>query len=927
MRLLELIEDTSQRTALWFNTRTKMLIAVPDQESHAGLVLKDPTSFGIRHKQINRINQTTDGEFGDWIFHLVMKNHWVRIDLGKQSDIPYVTAISHQDARIALRMMVEKSLIQFEVLVEIETHPGRRPWSTTLKNEQIDDYIKSGRIPSQMVQEDVQPSILRNPQFRAWFGNSTVVDQQGNPMVVFHGTPSPLFDRFEHRKGITTFMGIPVEVQRHGFYFAENEAFAREFHNQPRGRGKGGVIPVYLSIQNPLRITYESGIYWKDSQKLAAQGVDMDWMEKYVGNPMNTWEFFDDKEGEWFVKAIKEAGFDGVFFEENNPRTDATENVWLAFYPQQIKSAVQNTGRYDPQNHRIHEEAVGPNPDHEYPPYGWIRADGNYVSTDHGRYAAHRFMDQIKQTNPHIRDVRTALGYLGNDGVYKFAFDQGWVRVAYSIMDNKFTVFVQAGNQPRPRALARIINYIRKNPQWNYAAEIGDRYQEYPDARLAISGLRQAGRALRESGYIRTSEWGDKEQVVDEIDYNPIGWIRADGQYVRTNHGPYVEQRFGDEIRRHRSDLADPQISLYGSLGEGIYNYAFEQGWIRVRYRHRYGGTDHDLVFQTGPMIRAKAAARAIEMIKDLGWRNVGIDRNGAYEEMPSKKAIVWLRNYSRLKESWDNYQEIGHFRGAKLWYLLKGGKLIVDDVGYMMHGATPEDFETASQERDGLENHNPDVEEKTLAVGRIDDLRKKISIRTPLAPGNSYFDLPERTIEFAAKKLRQRYPDYEIWYFGKGASEIRQIMEDQRPKTPVREVPDRHQWEDEHTAAFRVGPYDFEARFVGVPGQDDIYIRYWRTIGRRPEGGTGLFPRITAMLKKITQEWLNRVKPEALEIEGEDPKRNAFNAQNYGRWTPPGYKFVLLPSRPQYDQDRAWNGVRGVAFVRNDYARRYQAE
>ncbi len=616
--------------------------------------------------------------------------------------------------------------------------------------------------------ELIQPQApLDNPAFRAWFGNSKVVDQQGNPMVVFHGTPSPLFDRFEHRKGITTFMGIPVEVQRHGFYFAENEAFAREFVNQPRHRGKGGVIPVYLSIQNPLRISYEAGIYWKDVEKLAALGVDMDWMEKYLGNPMNTWEYFDDKEGEWFVQAIKEAGFDGVRFEENNPTTDATEDVWLAFYPNQIKSAVQNTGRYDARNHRIHEEAVGPNPDHEYPPYGWIRADGNYVSTDHGRYAAHRFMDQIKQANPHIRDVRTALGYLGNDGVYKFAFDQGWVRVAYSIMDNKFTVFVQAGNQPRPRALARIIDYIRKNPQWNYAAEIGDRYQEYPDARLAVAGLRQAGRTM--------------------------------------------------------------------------------------------------------------------------------------------------------AAESWDNYQEIGHFRGAKLWYLLKGGKLIVDDVGYMMHGATPEDFETASQERDGLENHNPDVEEKTLAVGRIDDLRKKISIRTPLAPGNSYFDLPERTIEFAAKKLRQRYPDYEIWYFGKGASEIRQIMEDV--------VRDRYQWEDENTAAFRVGHYDFEVRFVGVPGQDDIYIRYWRTIGRRPQGGTGLFPRITAMLKTITLEWLNRVQPEALEIEGEDPKRNAFNAQNYGRWTPPGYKFVLLPSRPQYDQDRAWNGLRGVAFVRNDYARRYQAE
>jgi len=567
------------------------------------------------------------------------------------------------------------------------------------------------------LREDVQPSLIQSPQFRAWFKQSKVVDQQGNPLVVFHGTPSPLFDKFENRKGFTTFMGIPVEVQRHGFYFAENEAFAREFVNQPRHRGKGGVIPVYLSIQNPLRITYEAGIYWKDVQKLAAQGVDMDWMENYIGNPQNTWEFFDDKEGEWFVQAIKAAGFDGVMFEENNS-SGGSETVWLAFYPNQIKRAIQSG--FNPQRDVIHE--------------------------------------------------------------------------------------------------------------------------------------------------------------------------------------------------------------------------------------------------------------------------------------------------------SWDNYQEIGHYRGAKLWYLLKGGKLIVDDVGYMMVGATPEDFESVSDERDGLMNHNPEIEENTLAVGRIDDLRKKISIRTPLAPGNSYFDLPERTIEFAAKKLRQQYPEYEIWYFGKGASEIRQIMEDERlhyfdighhrgglmfyvmpggklktvkdqgvsrsmhnpdeagnalavgriddrrkmisirdpdDRRPMDEhrldyvhkvlrraypeyriyffryhqprlledqpVQDRYYWEDQNTAQFRIGPYDFEARFLRGPfDPDDHYFRVWRVIGKRPQGGTGLFPKITEMLKRITLEFIQRVKPAVLEINGEDAKRNEFNAKNYAGWTPQGYRFELLKDDGRYRMSGAWNGIRGVAFVRD---------
>lgn len=722
--------------------------------------------------------------------------------------------------------------------------------------------------------------ILENPAFRAWFKDSKVVDREGNPLIVYHGTPNQMFDRFDlSKKGYSSYFGIPVEVQRHGFYFRENEAFAKSFVGQPRHRGQGGVIAAYLSIQNPLVITYEGGIYRKHVDRLVAQGIDRNWLENHIGNPMQTWEEFDDENGKVFTDAIKAAGFDGVMFEENNPETDATETTWIAFYPNQIKRVQSG---FNPQRDVIHE------------------------ATDDDSWDVDRF--------------------------------------------------------------------------WYYP----------PENRLVM---------------------------VDPDDPHHIGAVLLHPEQYGIKPGsPFDAYRKRLNTKNHME-----RVAVLHALhdDEKMDDYMFSLGWVRGGVRN-YG---KEAFVNCQKLDRAWRATRAIMQkypqiqsvhpeVGELGWRS---------EVLLGDRLEFFLKTgripSGMIHESWDNYQEIGHYRGAKIWYLLRGGKLIVDDVGYMMHGATPEDFETARQERDGLENHNPDVEEKTLAVGRVDDLRKKISIRTPLAPGNSYFDLPERTIEFAAKKLRQRYPDYEIWYFGKGASEIRQIMEDTHyfdightrgrlmfymmpggkivtrkdthltrchneeyakeakclalgridPETKTisirdphddvqirprqldyiqkalrREYPDyrmwffgdrdrgrlledqnpvqdRYYWEDENTAQFRVGPYDFEVRFMQPPmDTENEYFRVWRVIGKRPQGGTGLFPRINAMLKKITLEFIQRVKPDVLEINGEDAKRNEFNAKNYAQWTPPGYRFAVRLAKHDYERAQARSqGVVGVAFVR----------
>ena len=38
---------------------------------------------------------------------------------------------------------------------------------------------------------------IDSPEFRNWFKGSSVVDENGDPKVVYHGTPSPTFEEFQ----------------------------------------------------------------------------------------------------------------------------------------------------------------------------------------------------------------------------------------------------------------------------------------------------------------------------------------------------------------------------------------------------------------------------------------------------------------------------------------------------------------------------------------------------------------------------------------------------------------------------------------------------------------------------------------------------------------------------------------------------------
>ncbi len=174
-------------------------------------------------------------------------------------------------------------------------------------------------------------------EFKKWFGNSKIVDENGNPLVVYHGTDKK-FDEFKTDKiSSKTDNG----VWGRGFYLTPNKSIAD---------GYGDIImEMYVKIENPLVL---------DSKEEVSKFSDM--MDEYITSIENTltdeeWLEFMVGDGldeafVGFTEEILKPKYDGVIYEDG----DHVEIV--AFEPNQIKSATDNNGNFDPNSNLITED-------------------------------------------------------------------------------------------------------------------------------------------------------------------------------------------------------------------------------------------------------------------------------------------------------------------------------------------------------------------------------------------------------------------------------------------------------------------------------------------------------------------------------------------------------------------------------------------
>lgn len=83
-----------------------------------------------------------------------------------------------------------------------------------------------------------------NSNFWKWFGNSKMIDEQGNPIVAYHGT-NRKFDEFKNDVGHTNDLGFYGD----GFYFTFGNG---KYSKEEAGYYGNNIIEVYLKIENPF---------------------------------------------------------------------------------------------------------------------------------------------------------------------------------------------------------------------------------------------------------------------------------------------------------------------------------------------------------------------------------------------------------------------------------------------------------------------------------------------------------------------------------------------------------------------------------------------------------------------------------------------------------------------------------------------------
>lgn len=224
-------------------------------------------------------------------------------------------------------------------------------------------------------------SVTQTQQFRRWFGNSKVVNDDGSPKIVYHQTG----------KDFTVFntdnpaAGLNDSETPNGIFFKENDhdiglegsrqmavylKMEKPLHFKDRKEANGWYcknVPGYDALQNEMR------------SKIDPISKKMDDLENrmFSEEAHENQDLYDELHAEWNglleeMRVVEDryrgelrallndyflngnSGYDGIMLDYDGHRyvNGVREDVktYIVFAPNQIKSATDNVGTFDPEN-------------------------------------------------------------------------------------------------------------------------------------------------------------------------------------------------------------------------------------------------------------------------------------------------------------------------------------------------------------------------------------------------------------------------------------------------------------------------------------------------------------------------------------------------------------------------------------------------
>jgi len=233
--------------------------------------------------------------------------------------------------------------------------------------------IEEYKIRTEQGYARIQPPDARAENFMKWFGESKIMDEDGAPKTVYHGTSKMNydgadFDIFDPRQGVRGWM-----------YFTDDPRYASEMAGE---WNNARIKPVNLKMENPLDLSnlkhsYDSSVdAIRDLAKaigsipeFAAEGLTEEFIYNKITKlytdqgraaPAIPWvlmKVLNDSTD--LTRIARSNGYDGFIFPDyidvwrNGRAADRVDAIsYVVFDSKQVKS-IYNGGLYDPENPSI----------------------------------------------------------------------------------------------------------------------------------------------------------------------------------------------------------------------------------------------------------------------------------------------------------------------------------------------------------------------------------------------------------------------------------------------------------------------------------------------------------------------------------------------------------------------------------------------
>ena len=194
---------------------------------------------------------------------------------------------------------------------------------------------------------------VSSPQFKEWFGDSKIVNEDGSPKVLYRGLSKPYspvyLERFVYSERFFFRPIFLTDDEQVADGYAEADVSREEIE------GEEEILSVYAKIENPFVID--------------ADGSDWDDIRAPDNYPGQASYLITDDIAKW----AKDKGHDGVIFENIHDRSLTYQSnefpsstTYVVFDENQIKH-VKNKGTFNPANRNIYYQSNGEQNDNSRP--------------------------------------------------------------------------------------------------------------------------------------------------------------------------------------------------------------------------------------------------------------------------------------------------------------------------------------------------------------------------------------------------------------------------------------------------------------------------------------------------------------------------------------------------------------------------------